>query len=316
MKRQNILIFGASGFIGRNIKEYFKNQGHIVHTPTRSQIDLLDYESFSFWQSDLMACSEYDAVVHCAGIGGKRDKQDSIDVVYKNIVMAENAYRISQDLGKDCRFFHIGSGAEQNRDLNISNIIYPNDNPKDYYGLSKRAIQENFAGKRGCCNLRAFGVFGEHEETQRFIYSAIHSYRHKMPITIHKDRRMDFFYVEDIARIIEAIIEHYPIEKMHDVNLAYKKRTLWLSDIAEFINTLGDYRVPIVYENKTWLGLDYYGSAVMLETVKKNCPNLKLVGLEEGIRRCYEQKVQQTDALDKLTRLTEEYGGYDQEEEI
>lgn len=280
------LITGASGFVGLNIKKYLEHQGHTVFAPSSKRVNLLDIETLYDWEPKNI--TNTDAVVHCAGCGGRRNTNDTIDIVYKNIAMAHTAYHAAQYLNPYAKFFFIGSGAENNRSQNISNMIYPNTIPTDYYGLSKSAISEYFSGKKGVCNLRAFGVFGENEETQRFISSAINSYRHKMPIIVHKDRRMDFFYAEDIGRIVEAVCDKYPNEKMHDINLSYEDRVLWLSDIAKYINTLDDHEVDIIVESKSMLDKDYFGNPVMLKELKKNCPELELIGLKEGLRRTYE----------------------------
>lgn len=285
----NIFIAGGTGFIGRNLKEYFEKEGHFVLAPPRGEVNWLDYNSFinfrdNYYHKNTSIC--FDAFIQCAGIGGKRDQTDEIGIIAKNVTIAENVYRASQ-LEQCPKFFHFGSGAEQDRNKGVSNMIYPSAMPQDYYGISKRAIEERFAGVRGTCNLRTFGVFGNHEELQRFIRTAIHNYKFKLPIVIHHDKRMDFFNVNDIGPTLECLIKVYPPEKLHDVNLSYPERMLWLSEIAEFINTLDSHEVEIIKESKI-TGKDYFGNSIMIKNLLKNCPELELIGQKEGIRRLYE----------------------------
>ena len=103
---------------------------------------------------------------------------------------------------------------------------------------------------------------------------------------------MDFFFVEDIGRIIDAILLIHTPTSRHDINLCYPERMLYLSDIAKFINTLGDHEVPIEIQSEN-LDTDYFGNPTMLVNLIKNMEDLQLslelTGLKEGIRRMYEQ---------------------------
>ena len=44
---KKVLLLGGSGFIGRNLKEYFQLKRTDIHleTPTRQELDLLDEQS-------------------------------------------------------------------------------------------------------------------------------------------------------------------------------------------------------------------------------------------------------------------------------
>jgi len=284
----NIFITGATGFVGKSLKEYFEEAGHFVLAPPREEINWLNFKSFfQYWNVNFRRSEfKWDAVIHCAGLGGRRGDLDSVHLIHQNVVMAYNAHQAAKMM--DCeKFFHIGSGAEHNRKKGVSNIIAPEETPEDFYGLSKLAIEAMFSGVQGACNLRAFGLFGSNEETQRFIRSALNRYKHKMPIEIHKDKRMDFFSTEDLGRVAEAVIESYPPNAFHDINLSYPERMLWLSDIAAFINTLDLHEVDVIVQSSA-LSRDYFGNIVTMKTVLKNCPELELLGQKESIRRLYE----------------------------
>ena len=38
----NIVLLGGSGFVGSRVAEILRNKGHIVATPTRKELDLLN----------------------------------------------------------------------------------------------------------------------------------------------------------------------------------------------------------------------------------------------------------------------------------
>ena len=94
---------------------------------------------------------------------------------------------------------------------------------------------------------------------------------------IHQDRYMDFIYIEDVCNIIQ-----YTIDKkiIGDINLSYMNK-LKLSDIANIINNLSNYKMSIQITNKE-LGLSYTGNGSKL-----NDFDLNLKGIEFGIKECY-----------------------------
>ena len=55
-----VLITGGTGGIGRSIVDMFKNNNHIVYSPTRSELNLLD--TIKLQETD------FDIIVNCAGI--------------------------------------------------------------------------------------------------------------------------------------------------------------------------------------------------------------------------------------------------------
>ena len=67
-----ILITGGGGFIGRNLAQMFRAEGHDVLAPSHSEMDLLKWDSFT----QLLELHNYnfDAVIHTAVKGGKRGR--------------------------------------------------------------------------------------------------------------------------------------------------------------------------------------------------------------------------------------------------
>lgn len=273
-------VTGGRGFIGRNVKECLEEQGHEVVSPTSEELDLL---------KPIDLDEKFDAIVHCAIKGGRRDISDSPTIVYENIAMFQHVWDLHKKSGSRY-FFNIGSGAEEDRKRDVRNMTAPLDIPTDFYGLSKRTIHECFKHDHTYVNLRAYGVFGKYEEPQRFIRTALENYRDGKNITIHAEKRMDFFYVKDIAVLIEKITES-PIEfglPDNSLNLSYNDRILYLGDIARYINTLDDHEVGIRYRSSV-IGRDYYGSVDKLEFICEHVIEHKLTGFKQAIKEYYEQ---------------------------
>jgi hypothetical protein len=74
--------------------------------------------------------------------------------------------------------------------------------------------------------------------------------------------------------------------KIETIDLSYPDRKLFLGDIAGSINALDEHNVPIRYEFKS-MDRDYFGSIYELSKMIAET-DLKLVGLNEGIKETYE----------------------------
>ena len=274
----NILVTGANGFIGSNIiKLLSKDINFKFFNGNRNVINLYSTESIERYLDE----NQIDTVIHCAIEGGSRLKQDTSDMLYRNILMYENLIKFSH---RYKMFINFGSGAEFNRKQNISNV---NEYemfkiiPTDFYGLSKNVITKLSTHHPIILNLRIFGCFYYNELSTRFIRNNINNYIKNKPIIIHHDRCMDFLYMEDLLNVIEHFIRT-PVTCYTDINMSYLKKYK-LSDISNIINNLSSYKVDLIIENENF-GLNYTGNGELLNSL-----NLKLKGLEIGIKECYHE---------------------------
>jgi hypothetical protein len=127
------------------------------------------------------------------------------------------------------KFINIGSGAE----------IYQSHTP---YGLSKHTIRRSLLEKDNFYNVRVFGVFDKNELGSRFIKSNIMRYINKESLIILENKQMDFFFMEDFIRVVKFYIETANPPKELDCTYETSPH---LKEIAEHINSLSDYNVPI-----------------------------------------------------------------------
>ena len=272
----NILVTGANGFIGSNvIKLLSDNINYKFFNGNRNTIDLYSTESIERYLDE----NQIDTVIHCAIEGGSRLKQDTSDMLYKNILMYENLIKFNHRYKV---FINFGSGAEFDRKYDISNV---NEYdmfgvvPTDFYGLSKNIISKLSVHYCASVNLRIFGCFYHNELSTRFIKNNINKYINHKSMIIHQDRYMDFFYMDDLINIIEYSLNNPP-STYKDINMSYLKKYK-LSDITSIINDLSSYKVDVIIENENF-GLNYTGNGKLLNSL-----NLKLKGLEIGIKECY-----------------------------
>ena len=99
---------------------------------------------------------------------------------------------------------------------------------------------------------------------------------------IHQDKYMDFFYMNDLYKVIVNIIFNLNCPKT--IDCSYREK-LKLSDIANKINNLSDYKVDVIFVNEG-MGNEYRGNPSALYPTNL-ISNIK--GLDFGIRDTYER---------------------------
>jgi hypothetical protein len=119
-------------------------------------------------------------------------------------------------------------------------------------------------------------VFDENELNTRFIKANILRYLKNDPMMI-QDKRMTFFYMKDLIMLVKHYINTDNAKLIKECDCAYVAEYS-LFEIANMINELGDYKVPIYMDIQTQQ--DY--------TSKYNAPyGLNHIGLQQGIRDVY-----------------------------
>lgn len=251
----NILITGGNGYIAKSLTLGLGDYN--ITSITRNDFDLTNRSSTDAWFKE----KYFDVVIHTAIEGGSRLKQDDSSVFYNNLQMFYNLYYNKSHFNK---FIYFGSGAEL-------------ENPSDPYGLSKKIINDLIKYEFGFFNIRIFGVFDENELNTRFIKSSIEKYLNKESIIVHQNKRMDFFYMEDLIKVVKEYIIGNAHTSLAKVTECTYREKFTLLDIAHFINELDTHEVSVKLLDSS-KSRDYIG---------KTTPNLQLIGLKEGIKKVY-----------------------------
>ena len=129
-------------------------------------------------------------------------------------------------------------------------------------------------------NLRLFGCFGGHEDPQRLFRSCYENFCQQKDAEIHCDKYMDYFYAQDVGRVIDHIIQNHGEKLPRDINLCYNDKCT-LSEYAQKIKQLTKSDCCVIIQNKD-LGFPYTGNHAVLESLGIN----DLTGLEGGINEC------------------------------
>jgi nucleoside-diphosphate-sugar epimerase len=249
-----ILITGGNGYIGKSLYNSLKDKYDVISI-SRNDFDLTAFEAMNkFFQGKY-----FDVIIHCAVVGGSRLKTDSYKDMDINLTMYYNLLQHKPHFNK---LIYFGSGAEIH-------------NPKSPYGLSKKVISNSVSEIDNFYNLQIYAVFDENELDTRFIKNNIKNYINKKPIDIHKDKKMDFFYMKDLVKLVEHYINNNNLPKKVDCSY---EQSLSLLDIINIINTLDVHVSPINFHSQV-NDKSYKG--------KFNNLGIKYIGLKQGIKEVY-----------------------------
>jgi UDP-glucose 4-epimerase len=251
-----ILITGANGYVGKSLYDALKNK-YDVTAITRKDFDLTDINPMLKFFEDKF----FDVVLHCASVGGSRLKQDDWDTMDTNLSIYYNLIQCKSKYGKLINF---GSGAE----------VLAENTP---YGFSKRVIRNSVINSENSFNIQIYAVFDENELDTRFIKANIKRYINKEPIQIYENKKMTFFYMKDLIKLVEHYIETDSNSLRKEVHCSYIGNYTLL-EIAHFINGLDDHQVPILVGIGD--GNDYFTE------FNAGC-GIEYIGLNNGIIEVY-----------------------------
>jgi dTDP-4-dehydrorhamnose reductase len=272
LNKMKILITGSNGYLGEKLLSELKKDYTII-APKKSELDLTDSDQVDKFMKNKF----FDWVIQCAIIGGRRLDIDDSRTTYHNLKIFFNLMNNRESFKKMINF---SSGAEFDRRKEINNETNNllNSFPVDYYGMSKNIISK-LIKDYPYYNLRLYGIFGPGEKDDRFIKMCIKNSKIEKNIVINNDKFFDFFYVEDLLKIIKSLISNKMQQINFDFDVVYKEK-LRLSQIANYINELSNNKAQVLIENSE--SNSYTG------TYNKSFDNLNLVGLKDGIRRIFE----------------------------
>lgn len=197
------LITGATGFIGRNLKEGL-TKNHKLFTPTSKDLNLLNTRQVS----EYLENNKFDVVIHCATHNATvTSDKDLAKVLHSNLRMFFNLVRCNRLYG---RMFYFGSGAEYDKRFPIAKAKeedFDKRVPEDEYGFSKYIMTKYSECTDNIYNLKLFGCFGKYEDWRiRFISNAICRTIFDMNVTISKNAYFDYMYINDLVKIIKWFI--------------------------------------------------------------------------------------------------------------
>ncbi len=286
-----ILITGGSGFVGRNLVEYFSiNRNYQVYSPNSKLLNLLD----SVDTEKYLKKVKPDIVIHAAAdVPTRHGDSNQLQILHNNLMMF---FSLARCQGLYKRMFYFGSGAEYDAHHykpKMNEKYFDAHVPVDPYGFSKY-ICALYAGKSdNIYNLRLFGCFGPGERWQvRFISQSICKAIYDMDIKIGQNVRFDYLYVKDLAPIIEKMLTRRL--KHHHYNIC-TGRSVDLRTIAEEVVKISQKNLKIKIM-KPGFKKEYSGNNNRL---KGEIKNLQFTPMPVAISEMYDWYGKQLKLIDK-----------------
>lgn len=214
-----ILITGGNGFIGSYLKKYLSIH-HEITAPSSKELDLTDNDAVGKFFKD----QRFDVVIHSAVSGRNNVMDNSSDACGEIFSMFENLIEHSQHYNK---FIQFGSGAEFGLDKTI-NDAHEDDIlacfPQESYGLGKNFIARVVRVVPNFYNLRVFSCFDPSEPDNRLIAKFKKTVEAGQVFEIDQDRYVDFISLQDIAIVVDAVLNNQITD--NDINVVYQNKFL------------------------------------------------------------------------------------------
>jgi nucleoside-diphosphate-sugar epimerase len=204
----NLLLTGASGFIGMNLARTLLARGHQVVTvgrracPVQGVINVESARLDATVLQPIMATHHFDVVFHLAAAGVHPADRDRAELVRVNAALPSDIIAAAAASGVNAVVL-MGSSAEYAaQPTNLLNEDMPLESHK-LYGASKAAgglLALATAAEHGlpAAVLRAFNVYGPGEGAHRLLPSLISNLRCSKAVDLSAGTQIrDFLYVDD-----------------------------------------------------------------------------------------------------------------------
>ena len=260
---------GPRGFVGRNLAEALDDK-YDLYTPTSKELDLRDYDATGFYIDK----AKIEAIIHASS-----SAENTLD---SDLRMYFNLEKLSRDLDKVICF---GSGAEYDKRYDIAMVSEEDIGkriPVDGYGFAKYIITTHARLASNIYVIRLFGIFGKYEDwTYKFISNICCKAVYNLPLTIRRECKFDYIYIDDLPQVIEWVLEGKPMYK--DYNFVHGV-PVKLTELAEMVLCAAGKKLDVIMINPNGCNHEYTASNKRLI---QEMPSFSPVPLSSAIQKLY-----------------------------
>lgn len=295
---QEIVLTGATGFIGNWLVEELVQQGNHVVAFVRNKeraekmeklmhenVTLLEYDSPKYmeWISNQ---PKVDVFFHLAWEGVSAEKKNESELQIENIRFSMKMLELANQLHVG-RFVGTGTVAEYAFSENIMDIN-GRQTPSDMYGATKTAVHYLLETRARLLKVPFNwavipSTFGEGRTENNIItYTITSLLKKEKPQYGYLLQMWDFLYVKEVVRALRFIGEKGQFEKTYGIGSGVfkplKDYIVEIRDIIDPVLPLGIGEIP-AYSEKT------FSSCVSIYDITKDTGFVPEISFEEGIRR-------------------------------
>ena len=293
---KKILITGSLGFVGKNVKEYFKNRDYNIFAPSSKELDCMDENAVRQYLGN----SRFDIVLHFAVYGDGIDKtKDGSKILEYNLRIFLNFANCSDLYGK---MIYTGSGAEYDKRFPIVKAreedIAAGPVPVDQYGLMKYTVNQIIENSPNIYNLRLFGIFGKYEYWKaKYISNLCCKSLMGLPLSLRQNCYFDYLWIDDFCRMLEMFMQ-LDTPLYHSYNAVSGKKIDLLS-LAKLVNKISGSRQEI-YICKEGLANEYTADNSRL---MQEIPNMKFTDIKESVQCLYQWYRENKESIDLFSLI-------------
>lgn len=292
---KKVLLTGGSGFVGKNVKDYFKNSAkYEIIAPSSKELNCIDEKSVV----EYLKKQSFDFVLNFAVYGDGIDwSKDGTKILEYNLRMYYNFANHRELFG---RMFYTGSGAEYDKRTPICSVREEEVGvslPVEQYGLMKYIVGRHIEKTSNIYNLRLFGIFGKYEYWPiKFISNICCKSLCGLPLSIRKNVHFDYLYINDFLKILETMMDAEKL-KYHTYNVVSGKR-VDLYSLCKMVNQSSGKNSSIII-CCDGLGNEYTASNGRLLA---EFPSTCITPIEESVDELYQWYKKHFDEID-ITKL-------------
>lgn len=272
-----IIITGASGFIGLPTVKTLLNAGHKVSALSRKQPDIT-HDNFAWRETDLMdnqavissmQQDKADVLMHLAWQG---IPDFSLDQCQHNLLMSQNVIEHAVETARVKRVIVTGSCFEYNRQQGVCDEDQITE-PRDHFTWSKLALLEwvkMFAQKNDVELgwMRVFYAYGLGQREQSLIPSLIASIKAgQTPDIRTPTARNDFVHVNDVATALNAAVTADAIDGIYNIGTGQSVSIYDICCVVDHAITGTTETAEAVLNNATGSSdVDFWANASTIKT--------------------------------------------------
>nr|WP_298994251.1 NAD-dependent epimerase/dehydratase [uncultured Polaribacter sp.] len=289
MKKETILLTGATGFLGSYLlKDFLQNNYNVIilkrSTSNTNRIKDLskNYKSYNIDELNSLNAvfvdNKIDIIVHTACSYG-RNNQSIVDIVKTNLIFGLNLMELGIDY--NVKTF-INTGSLLPRDVNN-------------YSLSKSQLSDwlkLYSDKIQFINLKVEHMYGPKDDKKKFLPWLINEMinnREKIKLTTGLQKR-DFIYIDDVVAAFDVVLEkRKQLSNYSEFDVGTNKFTQVKDFVIQISKALEKQTKRQILPKLKFGAIDYRKGDIMIPDLN-NSSLLKLgwrpkVEIEEGIKK-------------------------------
>lgn len=276
---KNIIITGATGFVGSNLVSTFLENDRVYSLGRNSSVNCENiYWNLKDSLENIKLPSSIDTVIHCAAIVGEGNysKKEYIEV---NLISTLELLEYCKNAGVT-QFIYISTGGVYGFG---KSPFTEEDQPKPQgiYNLSKYFSEElciQYNDKLKITILRTFFPYGRGQK-RRFISNLIEQIKHGKEIALNNDGMplINPIYVGDLCTIVKKVVD----SRLEGTFNVCGNETLSVKELCEIIRQkLQVENLDICFNGKEVQNL--LGKNEKIQYISNNCIKTKI---SEGIEK-------------------------------